>query len=197
MIALSMLVSIGLIAPAILMPTANASGSGNPKAAQSDKERTSAQAKKSENMCQELQPCIGDKLVSIEAILRDISGLIAAVAFADPASGTFTNVAPVCKDDKYNAFFDNTAGATDKEVTAFIKNSGECLVELSVSAGEGSAPARNPEPKTIGSKNNNGQGAFVSYVIPKGMYLRAICNKTVGLKCEYKITQVTNTPVPR
>lgn len=188
LLAVSALLSIGIIAPALVPASASGKAPGNAKAVQVEKERASAQAKKGENLCQELQPCIGDKLTSIEATLRDISALIAAAAFADPLPlGTFKNKDTRCQRDRYNAFFNNTAGgAAAKEVTFFIKNSGSCRVEISVSATRDGGPAAGA--LDIPANNNDGQGERAPFVVPAGMFLRAICRDTGT--CNYVINDV-------
>lgn len=191
LLAISALLSIGIIAPAFVMSPAAASGkaSGRAKAAQIDAERAAAKAKKDANLCQELQPCIGDKLTSIEATLRDISALIAAAAFADPLPlGTFKNKNTSCQRDTHNAFYDNTyPGAAAEKVTFFIKNSGSCPVEISVSGTEGGAAVG--ATHDIASGNNGGQGARTGFNVPAGMYLRAKCKDTGT--CNYVINAVS------
>ncbi|MEW6212331.1 MAG: hypothetical protein AB1631_28650, partial [Acidobacteriota bacterium] len=119
-----MLVLTGMIAP-VFMSSAK-SGKEGAKATQIEAEGALAKARKDSNLCQELQPCVGDKITSIDTTLRDILALVAASAFADPLPlGTFKNKNNDCRRDTHNAFYDNTdPGAVATRVTFFIKNSG-------------------------------------------------------------------------
>jgi hypothetical protein len=188
--AISMLVSIATIASMLVMVPASASNrdAADPKPGQGEKERASAQAKKDVNLCQELQPCVGDKLVSIDSTLHDISALVATMAFADPLPlGTFKNKNNECRRDTHNAFYDNTyPGAAAEKVTFYIKNSGSCPVEISVSGAQGGAAVG--ATHDIPPNNNNGQGARTGFNVPAGMYLRAKCKDTGT--CNYVINEV-------
>lgn len=189
MLAISALLSMGIIAPALIPASASGKAPGRAKAAQIDAERAAAKARKDANLCQELQPCVGEKLMSIDATLRDIFALVAASAFADPLPlGTFKNKNTSCSRDTHNAFYDNTdPGAVATRVTFFIKNSGSCPVEISVARAEGDAAVG--ATHDIAPNNNGGQGARTGFPVPAGMYLRAKCKDTGT--CNYVINAVS------
>ncbi|MEW6210144.1 MAG: hypothetical protein AB1631_17390, partial [Acidobacteriota bacterium] len=92
-----------------------------------------------------------------------------------------------CRRDTHNAFFDNTdPGAVATRVTFFIKNSGSCPVEISVSGTEGGANVG--AAHNIAANNNGGQGARSGFTVPAGAYLRAKCINTGT--CNYVINDV-------
>jgi hypothetical protein len=182
-----MLLLTGIIAPAFVVSPADASGRTpkNAKAAQVETERVSAKAKKDANFCQELQPCIGDKLISIEATLRDILALTASAAFADPPLGTIWQNSEKCSTDSYNVIYGNSdSKAVDTRVTFFVKNSGECPLEISVGDRIGD---RVGEALLI---PQNGKGERTGFTVPKGLFLRVRCSKSADKKCEYLLTNI-------
>jgi hypothetical protein len=190
-VAIALLLSSATIGAAFLAQPTNALGikPTSPKSASGAGDRLSAQAKKDDvTVCEELKPCVGDKLESIDTTLRDISSLVSSIAFADPLPlGTFKNKDKNCQRDTHNAFYDNTyPGAAAEKVTFFIKNSGTCPVEISVSATEGGANVG--ATHDVAANNNGGQGARTGFNVPGGTFLRAKC-KDSGT-CNYVIDNV-------